>query len=473
MKLYSTLFILFGFLLGPISSHSQDVSSTVIGGQYKFNENKTECLTTEQRKEVLTEIKSNLTMLKSQKRLAYDGAQKRAPTTLFSWPVKMKEGAPYQSIWAISNYVDQNAEYPNKLLDYNCGTRTYDTNAGYNHKGVDIFTWPFPWKMMDNDEAEIVAAAPGQIISISRTNFDRNCAMNSLAWNAVYVQHTDGSVAVYGHMKKDSPTPKNVGDTVEEGEYLGIIGSSGSSTGPHLHFEVYSEIEWNGVGQDVLIDPYAGDCNSLNTDSWWKEQKPYVNPNINAVFTHSADPIFPTCPTQEVMNEKNDFAPGETVYLGVYLRDQIAGTKINLSVIAPNGTIYNNWEYNLADNYQSSYWYWYIVLPSTQGEWTWRASYQGQVVDHKFMVETLGVEDHEFNAISIYPNPFNDVVNIQSNSLIKKASVANILGKTVMVKTNATESIKEINLESLPGGVYFLKLEGINNQQKTIKLIKE
>lgn len=473
MKFHTTLLVLFSFLLCTTASNSQDLSPTVTGGEFKFNENRAECLTDEQRKEVLTEIKSNLSLLNSQKRLAYNEAEKRAPEILFSWPVKMKDGVPYNEVWAISNYVDHNAEFPNKLLDYNCGKKTYDTNAGYNHMGVDIYTWPFSWKMMDNDEVEIVAAAPGQIIAIGRSEFDRNCAMNSSAWNAVYIQHADGSVAIYGHMKKDSPTSKNVGDTVERGEYLGIIGSSGSSTGPHLHFEVYSEIEWNGVGQDVLIDPYAGDCNPLNADSWWQDQKPYANPNINAVLTHSAPPVFPTCPTQETSHEKNEFASGEDVYIAVYLRDQVAATTINLQVLRPNGTVYDNWDFNLTDNYQSSYWYWMIPAPSGLGEWTWRANYQGQVVEHKFTVGTLGVEDKAFDVISIAPNPFNDVVKIQSNSLVKKVSVVDMLGKTVMIQTNDSESIKEIKLESLAKGLYFMKLEGINNQQKTFKLIKE
>lgn len=456
-------------------SYAQEAPSAVIGGEFKFNENGIQCLTDDQRHEVLNDIKSSISQLKSQNRLSYDNIQNRAPKTLFSWPVKMKDGAAYNEVWGISNYVDQNPEYPNKVLDYNCGTKTYDTNAGYNHMGVDIYTWPFGWKMMDNDEAEIIAAAPGQIISIGRNQPDRSCEFNNDIWNGVYVQHADGSVAMYGHMKKNSPTSKNVGDTVERGEFLGIIGSSGNSTGPHLHFEVYSEIELNGVGQDVLVDPYAGDCNSMNTESWWEDQKPYANPNINAVMTHSAIPVFPNCPDQETTNEKNTFEPGESAVIAIYLRDQIAGTKINLKVLSPNGTVYNNWDWDwdLADNYPSSYWYWDFDLPSLSGEWTWRATYQGQMVEHKFTVGTLSVDENEFDAISIYPNPFNDVVNIQSNTLVKKVTVVDVLGKTVMTKTNGIESIKEINLESLSKGLYFLTLEGDANQKKIIKLIKE
>ena len=50
--------------------------------------------------------------------------------------------------------------------------------------------------------------------------------------------HADGSVAWYGHMKAGSLTNKAVGQTVSSGEYLGIVGSSGNSTGPHLHFGI-------------------------------------------------------------------------------------------------------------------------------------------------------------------------------------------------------------------------------------------
>lgn len=473
MKFNCTLLILLIFSLNSLHSYAQKAPSAVTGGEFKFNENRTQCLTDDQREEVLNDIKLNISQLKLQNRLSYENIQNRAPKTLFSWPVKMKDGAPYNEVWGISNYVDHNSEYPNKVLDYNCGTKTYDTMAGYNHMGVDIFTWPFGWKMMDNDEAEIIAAAPGQIISIGRNRPDRSCKFNDDIWNGVYVQHADGSVAMYGHMKKGSPTLKNAGDTVERGEYLGIIGSSGNSTGPHLHFEVYSEVELNGVGQNVLVDPYVGDCNSMNTESWWMDQKPYVNPNINAVMTHSAVPVFPSCPDQEITYEKNAFEPGEKAIIAIYLRDQIAGTKVNLKVLQPNGTAYFNWDFDLAHNYTSSYWYWSIDLPSQSGEWTWRATYQGQVVDHKFTVGTLSVKDSEFDAISIYPNPFNDVVNIQSNNLVKKISVVDILGKTVMTRTNGTEGLEEVNLGALPKGFYFLTLEGNANQKKIVKLIKE
>ena len=49
--------------------------------------------------------------------------------------------------------------------------------------------------MMDDDQAEIVAAAAGQIIDKRDGNYDRNCDFSNGGWNAVYVMHADGSIA--------------------------------------------------------------------------------------------------------------------------------------------------------------------------------------------------------------------------------------------------------------------------------------
>lgn len=476
MKFNFTLLVFFSALLFSINSSSQDISSTVQGGEYKFNGNKTACLTDVERTAMLNDIRTNISQLRTQNRLVNDNVQNRAVAhPLFSWPVKMKDGTPYNEVWSISNYVDQNSAFPNKLLDYNCGTKSYDTKAGYNHMGVDIYSWPFPWKMMENDEVEVIAAAPGQIIGISRGHLDRNCEMDNSAPNRVIVQHADGSAAVYMHMKKNSPTSKVVGDTVERGEYLGIVGSSGSSSGPHLHFEVYSEIEWKGVGKDVLVDPYAGDCNSMNSDSWWQEQKPYLNPKINAVLTHTNIPIYPDCPQQETTYESNDFDAKDLIHFGIFLRDQVAGSSINLRIIRPDNSILYNWNYTLVDYYSSSWWMWYYSgVYNMNGQWKWQATYQGQTVTHHFNVSgVLGVDEENFSATSVYPNPFKNSVHITSNSVIKKTTITDVLGKRISVIHNPTEGIKEITLESLSKGLYFLTLEGDANQKKIIKLIKE
>jgi murein DD-endopeptidase MepM/ murein hydrolase activator NlpD len=53
---------------------------------------------------------------------------------------------------------------------------------------------------------------------------------------AVYIQHDNGDVTVYGHM--DSILVQ-AGQVVRAGETIALLGNRGQSTGPHLHFEVH------------------------------------------------------------------------------------------------------------------------------------------------------------------------------------------------------------------------------------------
>lgn len=201
MKSDFTLPFLFCFLfliLGLSGAISQNLIPE--GGEYIFNQDDVPCLTDQQRETIKQQIRVNYDTLKSENRLAYNEGS-RVPNPAFEWPLKKANGIGYDDVWGISNYLDQNSNFPNQLLDYDCGSKTYDLSSGYNHRGVDMFTWPFGWKMMDDDGVEIIAAAAGQIVAKNDGQFDRNCGFNGNPWNAVYVQHNDGSVALYGHMK--------------------------------------------------------------------------------------------------------------------------------------------------------------------------------------------------------------------------------------------------------------------------------
>ena len=53
--------------------------------------------------------------------------------------------------------------------------------------------------------------------------------------NYVVVSHGSGNTTLYAHM---SSRKVSVGQYVNQGDVLGITGSTGNSTGPHLHFEI-------------------------------------------------------------------------------------------------------------------------------------------------------------------------------------------------------------------------------------------
>jgi len=75
----------------------------------------------------------------------------------------------------------------------------------------------------------IVAAASG-VVTLARNGY------NGGYGNMVVIKHPNGTETLYSHMSKLGTT---TGNSVKQGEIIGYVGSTGRSTGPHLHYEVH------------------------------------------------------------------------------------------------------------------------------------------------------------------------------------------------------------------------------------------
>ena len=191
----------------------------------------------------------------------------------------------------ISAYADHNSA-SGASKDYSCGTRSRD-----NHAGTDFVLAPFPFYFLASSsptyQVEVIAVQPGQVVYTQTAFADNHCACINTDANVVAVLHSDGSAALYGHFKKNSIVV-SVGSTVARGQKLGIVGSSGCSTGPHLHLEVYSD--WNVQGSS--IDPFLGPCNPNMTYQWWNKQpQDPKQPSILTIATMTVSPTFDFCCT--------------------------------------------------------------------------------------------------------------------------------------------------------------------------------
>src|SRR5690606_7791013 len=96
------------------------------------------CLTDDKRQEIFDRLQINRQQLINQGVLPASSSIQGGSHPLFHWPVVKNPASPYNNVWSVSNHVDHNPGFPNQIQGYNCGTRTYDTAAGYNHKGIDI-----------------------------------------------------------------------------------------------------------------------------------------------------------------------------------------------------------------------------------------------------------------------------------------------------------------------------------------------
>ena len=139
------------------------------------------------------------------------------------------------------------------------------------HDGSD-FILQGGFNSMDEGSTPILAAAPGLVVYAEDGNSDHchgdlgsgsnTCDGYDMVANAVILEHEGGWRTLYWHMMKGSVAVA-LGDEVQTGDQLGIVGSSGNSYTPHLHFELQD-------ADEVVIDPFAGP--ESQPETWWCDQ---------------------------------------------------------------------------------------------------------------------------------------------------------------------------------------------------------
>ncbi|MEX1029020.1 MAG: M23 family metallopeptidase [Paenibacillaceae bacterium] len=95
-------------------------------------------------------------------------------------------------------------------------TSSYGKRWGTVHRGID----------MASSNRTIMASDTGKVIF---------AGVNGTYGNCVILDHKNGYQTLYGHLSKISVKK---GDVLEKGEKVGVMGSTGHSTGVHLHFEI-------------------------------------------------------------------------------------------------------------------------------------------------------------------------------------------------------------------------------------------
>lgn len=126
----------------------------------------------------------------------------------------------------VSNGINYNV--PEFITEGGTGDYFWPVDGGYisahqgdgrGHKGIDIAA-PYA--------TPIYAAASGTVV-------DTGTGWNGGYGNCIIIENDDGNVTVYAHQSELSA---EYGDYVEKGQLIGYVGSTGDSTGNHLHFEV-------------------------------------------------------------------------------------------------------------------------------------------------------------------------------------------------------------------------------------------
>jgi len=149
-------------------------------------------------------------------------------------------GVAWQDIY-INNFVDLDSS--GGILDWDCSQQTYD-----GHNGLDIDIRSFAEQEIG---VPVLAALDGTVTQTRDGEPDMNTELSGLPANFVVLDHGSGQRTQYFHLKRNS-VAVSVGQTVKAGAQLGLAGSSGNSTHPHLHL--------TPLGANGLYEPTAGYC---------------------------------------------------------------------------------------------------------------------------------------------------------------------------------------------------------------------
>ena len=120
-----------------------------------------------------------------------------------------------------------------------------EDRGSYNHGAIDIADAGIMG-------ADVVAAKEGVVIDSYNGCYhnwgkDGSCGCGGGYGNYVMIAHDGGKMTVYGHL---STTMVYTGQHVYQGQVIGFVGSTGHSTGAHLHFET----RLNGVKYNPMTE---------------------------------------------------------------------------------------------------------------------------------------------------------------------------------------------------------------------------
>jgi len=126
------------------------------------------------------------------------------------------------------------------LLSTEPGGAFYGGEPDLGHRGRSYYALDF----IDNNEQRgeldgfpvpILAAAAGVVVATRNDVICRGCHLGY--GNYVKLDHGNGFLTVYGHLRYPSVTVR-MGERVRQGQVLGFMGTTGHSTGIHVHFEI-------------------------------------------------------------------------------------------------------------------------------------------------------------------------------------------------------------------------------------------
>lgn len=166
-------------------------------------------------------------------------ANKNSCSTSYWWPIGSTETSENSGAIMASG----NPESTSITSGYGPRTHPITGEEGKKHNGVDIGG--------TKATTNVIAAMSGRIYSVTTGCAEGYTSCGGGYGNHVIIEHDDGNYTIYAHMYENSIIV-NQGDSINQGQVIGKVGNTGSSSGAHLHFEVRVGGSDSNSSQDPL-----------------------------------------------------------------------------------------------------------------------------------------------------------------------------------------------------------------------------
>jgi hypothetical protein len=151
------------------------------------------------------------------------------------------------------------------------------------------------------------------------------------------------------------------------------------------------------------------------------------------------------------------WADKDTTQSGLHANFKLSGTGEKLIFSYANGTIVDSVTFGTQSSDIS-----YQRCPNGSGPFA-----TGAPTYNAFNCVVGIPENENTGSLRLYPNPANNILQLESDNNINKLSIYNIIGELVFTSLNNSGRTKQIDITNLPDGIYFLQAD----QNKGIKLI--
>lgn len=253
----------------------------------------------------------------------------------------------------IGNFVD--LDPGPGIQDFDCKDWTYDGHNGHD-SGLSSFA-------EQEIGVPVYAALDGVVVDLHDGEFDKNTKwQDDIRANYVILYHGGTHYSWYWHLRKFS-VAVTLNQTVPAGTQLGLTGSSGFSSGPHLHFESHNE--------GKVYEPYAGSCRPGNSN--WVSQIPVRRDTYLQSFNLSNALLENYVGLPHDLPRTGYYQTGNhLVGLWMVLLNLPARSNWTLRYYRPDGTLFfeGNGPFNNSADFRFSTWYIrYYLNMSVTGTW--------------------------------------------------------------------------------------------------------